>query len=81
MIPCLDRVVFNADGSTTFEHYASATLMGWMPNFILNSYIGRKKFLEGACEEANNLLDLLSKKGDLGGKFASIPLQDGTSML
>lgn len=81
LVPCLDRVLFKFDGTSTFEHYATATLSGWMPNFILNSFIGRKKYVEAATEEAEHFTQLLSKQGELGSRFAAVTRRDGTSVL
>ena len=79
MVPCFDRAVFHGDGTSRLEHYATAVMNGWMPSFIMNTYFAKKKMLDGAREEAKHFVELLSKKGAAGGKFASIQRRDQTT--
>ena len=79
MIPCVDRAVFKGDGTPQFEHLATATLMGWMPNFFMNSNFGKKKYMAVALNEVGHFVQVFSKTGDVYEKFAQIARRDGTS--
>jgi hypothetical protein len=82
MVPCLDRIIFDSStGTSRFEHYATASLQGWMPMFVLNSSLGKAKFLESSCLEVEHLRSLFLKQSPQGQQFEKIRRRDRTSFL
>jgi len=81
LVPCVDRAIYEEDGTMCFEHYITATMKGWFPNAMVNSYVGRRKMLTNAREEARSFLNLFIKSGWIGEAFNKVQRKDGTSFI
>jgi hypothetical protein len=77
-VPCLDRITWADDHTTSLLHYASAQLGGAMPKWFTTSAMYGRAFLKAAVAEADHLTAIADGTGTPGTALVAAIRTDGT---